>query len=163
MDNDALVAALGQDAAAAVHRYRLAVISAAGRRGLRLACETTSDRDSGQRPGWVDPADPLDIRLVFLHCPGRTELAGRTVSWCPGHGWSMSHRAASAPLSYYAEPQAAPLDLVPDAADVLQWATGEFDGPSVPPVGVELDDDPRAVQRLLAVARDPRLLEPRPG
>jgi hypothetical protein len=31
----------------------------------------------------------------------------------------------------------------------VDWATGEFDGPATPPVGIELDDDPEAIHRLL--------------
>ena len=137
MDNDALVAALGADAVAAVTGYRLSVIAEAERRGLRLIGRTLPDED------------PLDIRLAFLHCPGRPDLAGRTLRWDPAHGWSLSHRTANAPLSHYAGPRATPLQLVPTVAEVVRWAVGECDGPATPPVGIELDDDPRAIHRLL--------------
>lgn len=148
MNNDALVAALGADAVAAVNGYRLDVISEAERRGLRLVSEPLSD--VVQVSAEVPIVDPIDIRLAFLHCPGRPELAGRTLRWGPAHGWSLSHRAANAPLSYYAGHGAPPLFLVPTAADVVQWATGDGDGPGKPPVGVELDDDPEAIHRLLS-------------
>ncbi|WP_142047300.1 hypothetical protein [Pseudonocardia kunmingensis] len=142
------MAALGVDAVAAVHGYRLAVLSEAGRRRLRLVSDPLSGAVQGSaEPGGVDP---IDIRLTFLHCPGRPELAGRTLSWGPARGWSLSHRAASAPLSYYAGPGATPLHLVPPVEEVVRWATGECDGPARPPVGIELDDDPEAVRRLLS-------------
>ncbi|WP_214371450.1 hypothetical protein [Pseudonocardia sp. H11422] len=70
----------------------------------------------------------------------------------PAHGWSLSRTAARPPLHYYAGPQATPLHLVPTAPEVLQWATAERDGPVTEhptPPGVELDDDPEAVHRLL--------------
>lgn len=159
MNNDAFVAALGRDAAAVVHGYRQHVISEAQRRGLRLVNEAlpavgnvSADADS------LDPdcVDPIDIRLTFLHCPGRADLAGRTLRWCPAHGWSLSHRAANAPLSYYAGPTATPLLLVPAAPEVVDWATGEFDGPATPPEGVDLDDDTEAIHRLLGYLDDGR-------
>jgi hypothetical protein len=60
---------------------------------------------------------------------------------------------AYAPISYYAGSDATPLYLVPTAAEVMDWATGDLGAPSVggstPPTGVELDDDPEAIQRLL--------------
>jgi hypothetical protein len=104
----------------------------------------------------VDSIDPIDIRLTFLHCPGRADLAGRTLRWCPAHGWSVSHRTANAPLSYYAGPVATPLLLVPAAPEVVDWATGEFDGLATPPVGVDLDDDAEAIHRLLGYLDDGR-------
>ncbi|MHA6793814.1 hypothetical protein ACVGVM_09910 [Pseudonocardia bannensis] len=148
MNNDALVAALGVDAVAAVNGYRLHVISEAERRGLRLVSEVLSD--VVQVSAEVRIVDPIDIRLTFLHCPGCPELAGRTLRWGPAHGWSLSHRTANAPLSYYAGPGATPLLLVPTAPEVVRWATGECDGPAAPPVGAELDDDPEAIHRLLS-------------
>ena len=72
MNNDAMVAALGADAVAAVHGYRLQVIAEAERRGLRLVSEALC--------GVVRLAadvclvvDPIDIRLTFGHVsrPGR--------------------------------------------------------------------------------------------
>lgn len=147
MNNDALVAALGRDAAIAVRAYRLHVIREAERRGLRLVEEAVPDAAQGFAEART--VDPIDIRLTFLHCPGHAELAGRRLRWSPEHGWSLSHRAANAPLAYYAGPQATPLLLVPPAQDVVDWAIGEFDGPARPPVGVELDDDPEAIRRLL--------------
>ena len=54
MDNNALVAALGSDAVAAVHGYRLEVVDEARSRGLTLRSVSTG---AG--------SDPLDVRLVF--------------------------------------------------------------------------------------------------
>lgn len=147
MNNDAFVAALGRDAVTAVHGYRLHVISEAERRELRLMSEALAD--VGSLSSEADSLDPIDIRLTFLHCPGRADLAGRTLRWCPAHGWSLSHRTASAALSYYAGSTATPLLLVPAPSEVLDWATGEFDGPATPPVGVDLDNDAAAIHRLL--------------
>jgi hypothetical protein len=151
MNHYALVAALGMDAVAAVHGYRLHVISEAERRGLLLVSEAL--------PNVVQLAtdsrfiDPISIRLTFLHTPGRADLTDRTLGWYPAHGWSLSRTGSPALLSYYAGPDADPLHLVPTTQDVLEWATGNFDGPaarhSTPPKGVELDDDPKAIQRLL--------------
>ena len=157
MNNDAFVAALGRDAATAVHGYREHVISEARQRGLRLVSDAfldvghvAEDADSDDLDGDdVGSVDPIDIRLTFLHCPGRADLAGRTLHWCPAHGWSLSHRTANAPLSYYAGPSATPLQLVPAASEVVDWATGEFDGPATPPVGIDLDDEAEAIHRLL--------------
>ncbi|MHA6781099.1 hypothetical protein ACVGOW_08890 [Pseudonocardia saturnea] len=151
MDNDALVAALGMDAVAAVTGYRSRVISEAGRHGLRLVAEPNTnfveeDCAEGRE------VDPIEIRLRFVHCPGRAELAGRTLRWCPARGWSLSHYSANAPLSYYAGPDASPIRLVPAAPAVLDWATGAGDGPATPPVGVELDEDPEAIRRLHSFA-----------
>ncbi|GAA3069747.1 hypothetical protein GCM10010464_37550 [Pseudonocardia yunnanensis] len=150
MDTHALVAALGPDASAAVHGYRLDVMLEAGRRGLRLVDELVADL--GRLLAERGRPDPLEIRLTFLHCPGRPELAGRTLRWCPSHGWSSSHRSASADLSYFADSRASALDLVPTTAEVLDWATSGCAGSSVPPTDVDLDDDPRAIRRLLTHA-----------
>jgi hypothetical protein len=151
MNNDALVAALGMDAVAAVDGYRRAVVAEAERQGIRLVSGALSAivRDRGQ----AHIIDPIDIRLGFGHCPGRPELAGRELRWDPAHGWSISHGTAGGPLAHYAEPGSAPLLLVPTAPEVVLWATEEIDGPVAPPTGVELDDDPRAVRRLLAFIR----------
>ena len=48
--------------------------------------------------------------------------------------------------------QRRPLDLVPTPADVLYRLTGEARGSKVPPLDVELDDDPAAIRRLLRFA-----------
>lgn len=147
----ALVAALGMDAMAAVHGYRLQVISEAERRGLRLVSQEGSD--VAQPSTDVRPIGSLDIRLTFLHTPGRADLAGRMLRWCPAHGWSLSRTRPRPPVRYYAGPHCAPLHLVPIAPELLEWATGDLEGPaaghSTPPTGVELDDDPEAIQRLL--------------
>lgn len=152
MNNYALMAALGSDAVAAVHGYRLQVISEAEQRGLRLVSETHSD--DAQLSADVGFVDLLDIRLTFLDTPGRTDLASRTLRWWPAQGWSLSCTGGQPPLRYYAGLHAAPLHLVPAASEVLEWATGVFDDPtaghSAPPGGVELDDDPEAIQRLLS-------------
>lgn len=158
MNNDAFVAALGRDTAAVVRGYRQHVISAAQGRGLRLVSDALLDVGHSADAGSVDPdcGDPIEIRLTFLHCPGRADLAGRTLRWSPAHGWSLSHRAANATLSYYAGTAATPLLLVPAAPEIVDWATGELDGPATPPVGVELDDDAEAIQRLLGYLDDGR-------
>jgi hypothetical protein len=161
MDTHALVAALGPDASAAVHGYRLDVMVEAGRRGLRLVDELVPDL--GRLLTERSRLDPLEICLTFLHCPGRPELAGRTLRWCPSHGWSSSHRVASAALSHFADSRASALDLVPTAAEILDWATSGFDGSSVPPTGVDLDDDPRAIRRLLTHADLPGSRADGPG
>lgn len=152
MNNYALMAALGSDAVAAVHGYRLQVISEAEQRGLRLVSETRSD--GAQVSTDVRLVDLLDIRLTFLDTPGRTDLAGRMLRWWPAQGWSLSCTGARPSFRYYAGLHAAPLHLVPTASEVLEWATGVLDGPtaghSAPPRGVELDDDPEAIQRLLS-------------
>lgn len=96
--------------------------------------------------------DPVNIWLTFLDTPGGADLTDRTLGWCPAHGWSLSRTGSPALLSYYASPDADPLHLVP-IQDVMEWAAGDFDGPaarhSTPPKGVELDDDPEGIQRLL--------------
>jgi hypothetical protein len=52
MNNDALVAALGMDAVAAVHGYRLHVISEAERRGLRLINGALPGAETMEWPSW---------------------------------------------------------------------------------------------------------------
>lgn len=146
MDNDAFVAALGAGAVAAVDGYRSGVILESARRGVRMVVDPVPDPTPDAR---TDPTvDPIDIRLRFLHRRGRSDLAGRTLHWCPARGWSMSHCSANSPLSYYAGPAAAPLLLVPPVPAVLDWALGDLHGPTAPPVGVELDDEPIALRRL---------------
>ncbi|MGH8939026.1 MAG: hypothetical protein ACRDV2_06715, partial [Actinomycetes bacterium] len=92
----ALVAALGMDAVAAVHGYRLQVISEAERRGLRLVSQAGSD--IAQPSTDVRAVGSLDIRLTFLLTPGRAALAGRMLRWCPAHGWSLSSTGTHPPL-----------------------------------------------------------------
>lgn len=55
MSNDALVAALGLDAVAAVHGYRLAVLTEAERRGHHVVSRALSDggADGGTGAGQV--------------------------------------------------------------------------------------------------------------
>ena len=142
MDGNALVAALGQDTAAAVRGYRERVLREAAHRGLRL-----DDR------GGAREATLLGIRLAFGFSPGRPELTGRTLSWGPAHGWALSHPSAGGPLAHYAGPGATPRCLVPEPAEVVDWACAEPVGPARPPRGVELDDDPVAIRRLLLFAR----------
>jgi hypothetical protein len=135
VDNDALVAALGRDAVAAVTCYRELVAAEGARRGLRLIGGAL--------------VDPTDIRLRVGPSRRMPWLTGRLLCWGPATGWSITHRAGDL-SAYYAGPAATPLQLVPTAVEVVRWAAGAIDGPAVPPVGVELDDDPRAIQRLLA-------------
>jgi hypothetical protein len=137
VNNDALVAALGRDAVTAVASYRELVVAEAARQGLRLVGGPL--------------VDPIDIRLRVEPCRRRPWLAGRLLCWAPATGWSITHRTG-APQAYYAGPSATPLSMVPTATEVVRWAAGAIDGPAAPPFGVELDDDPRAIQRLLAYA-----------
>jgi hypothetical protein len=149
MNNDALFAALGTDAVAAVHGYRLHVIAEAGRRGMRLVNEPLPG--VGRRAADGGGIDPLDIRLIFDRCPARGDLAGGALSWTAEHGWSC-RPGDGAPRRYYAGPSASALDLVPRAASVLDWVTGAGASRSVTipsPPNVELDDDPDAIKRLL--------------
>lgn len=161
MDNDALVAALGPDAVAAVHGYRLAVLAEAERRGLRLVSDPLSGVATTPDGGCA-VIDPIDIRLTFLHSRHRPDLAGTTLAWGPARGWSASHRTASGPLRSCAGPGAAPSDLVPSPQQVLDWASSDDRGAAAPPVGVELDDDPAVIRRLLGFA-DPQEDLPVPG
>lgn len=140
MNNNALVAALGSDAAASVHGYRLAVVDEARARGLALRPVRTS-------PG----ADPIDIRLVFADGPGGA-LTGQVLSWGPARGWSIARSADDPSPRYLAGPLARPVDLVPTPADVLDRITRGRRGSTVPPLQVELEDDPAAVRRLLHFA-----------
>lgn len=148
MDNDALVAALGVDAVAAVHGYRLGVLASAAARGFPLCSAPLSP--VVERPGRAGRIDPIDIRLAFgavAHPP----IVGRVLSWCPATGWSARDRG-SASRRYLAARSAAPLDLVPTPAEVLDWATtASLAGHRRGPAGVDLDDDPRAIARLLSL------------
>jgi hypothetical protein len=148
MNNDALVAALGMDVVAAVHGYRLAARDEAAERGIYLVSEPLSGVIDVS-PGECVIVDPIDIRLAFVHTSGRRGLAGRTLTWGPEYGWAISYRTASGPPCFYAGPGASPLDLIPTPPQVLDWAVGEPDGNSAPPAGVDLDEDPEAIQRLL--------------
>lgn len=140
MNNNALVAALGSDAVPAVHGYRLAVVDEARVRGLTL------------RPTGISATgDPIDIRLVFADGPGGA-LTGQVLTWGPERGWSTARSAADPSPRYLAGPLARPLDLVPTPADVLDRVTGGRRGSTVPPLQVELDDDPAAIGRLLHFA-----------
>jgi len=71
MDNNALVAALGSDAVAAVHGYRLEVVDEARSRGLTL-------RSVSAGAG----SDPIDVRLVFADGPAGV-LTGQVLTWGP--------------------------------------------------------------------------------
>jgi hypothetical protein len=70
VNSDALVAALGPDAVAAVHGYRLALLAEADRRGLRLVSEAPTDAVPGAA-GRCVVVDPIDIRLAFVYPPSR--------------------------------------------------------------------------------------------
>ncbi len=140
MNNNALVAALGSDAVAAVHGYRGAVVDEARRRGLTLRPARTA---AG--------ADPIDVRLVFADGPGGP-LTGRVLGWGPDRGWSLARTAADPSPRYLAGPLARPLDLVPTPVEVVNRITGGQRGSRVPPLQVELDDDPVAIRRLLRFA-----------
>ena len=78
MNNNALVAALGSDAVAAVHGYRIAVVDEARVRGLTLRSARTSAT-----------TDPIDIRLVFADGPGGA-LTGQVLTWGPQGGWAIA-------------------------------------------------------------------------
>ena len=78
MNNDALVAALGMDAVAAVNGYRHSVRAEATRRGLCLRSEPLSDVVAVS-PGVCMIIDPIDIRLAFVHTRG-SALTGRTLT-----------------------------------------------------------------------------------
>ena len=148
MNNHALIAALGRIAANAVNGYRLAVLAEAERRRLCLVAEPLP-ADATVAPGVAAETEAIDIRMAFVHCRGRSGLAGRTLHWGPEHGWSMSHRLANRPLCYYAGSAAEPLALVPTPADLLDWAVADPAGSACPPVSVRLDDGPDAIDRLL--------------
>ena len=151
MNNDALVAALGMDAVAAVHSYRSAVIAEAARRGLRLASGSLSEVVRTAVGSHI--IDPLDIRLTVRRSRGRSDLQGRVLRWSPEHGWTLCCPPTQLPVRYYAGPGAVPLHLVPTVGNVLDWAIA--DGPAsrysaLPPDGVDLDDDPATLHRLIA-------------
>lgn len=139
MDNNALVAALGSDAVAAVHGYRLEVVDEARSRGLTLRAFSTG---AG--------SDPIDVRLVFADGPAGV-LTGQVLTWGPARGWSIARSVADAPR-YLAGPLARPVDLVPTPAEVLDRVVTGRRGSTVPPLDVELDDEPAAIRRLIGFA-----------
>lgn len=148
VNNDALVAALGMEAVAAVDGYRQAVIAEATRRGHRLLTAPLSGVVS-HFPGDCVIIDPIDIRLTFEPAAGSGDLAGRTLTWSPACGWVRSPGTGGGQSSFYAGPDPSPLDLVPVPSHVLDWAVGELDGNDVPPGRLDLDEDPEAIRRLL--------------
>jgi hypothetical protein len=150
MNNDALVAALGVDAVAAVRGYRLDVVAEAARRGLRLVSDARSELVT-TGDAYV-AIDPIEVRLNILDDPDTGDPGGGMLSWSPAHGWAVSRSAAHPPFAYYASPVAGPIDLIPTASQVLDWLADPFDGPAFPPHGVELDDDPAAIRRLVGFA-----------
>jgi hypothetical protein len=139
MDNNALAAALGRDARAAVRGYRAEVVAQARGAGLVLV----------EQPGSLDT---LDIALVVAGVRAPAGVSGRTLRWSAAHGWSVAHRGDGPARRHLAGADATPLDLVPTAAEVVAWVAAAPAGPRRPPAGVELDDDPAAITRLLAHA-----------
>jgi len=154
MDNDALIAALGVDAIAATRGYREAVVADAARRGLVLTRGAPPGPTAGTRT-----ADPVDVVLTVVD--GRGDLRGRSLRWSPETGWSSSAPGDPVPVRYRATAGAVPLDLVPTAAEVLDWVVGLDATPTPdgtqPPDGVELADDPAALHRLIDFIGPPRL------
>jgi hypothetical protein len=146
VNNDALVAALGPDTVAAVHGYRSAAIRQAGCRGLTLVSEPLSG--VVQITGGYVVVDPVDIRLT-IRTTSRPALTGRALRWCPAEGWSIAHSRLDPPTRYLTGPGATPLQLVPLAAEVIDWVCAQPAGSTEPPTGVELDDDVAAIHRLL--------------
>jgi hypothetical protein len=150
MDNNALMAALGIDAVAAVKGYRAAVVSEATRRGLRF----TGGALAG--PAWPRGLDPLNIRLT-VDDADRADLAGRMLGWSAATGWWRRCPRTRDRVRFYAEPKAHPLHLVPSPPEVVDWAIAGL-GNVEPPVGVELEDDPAALHRLLGFVDSHRRL-----
>ena len=139
VNNNALVAALGSDAVAAVYGYRLEIVEQARLRGLTLR-----------------PPAPARHR-PDRHPPGLRRRSGRAADRGGARVESGTRlvdagSAADPSSRYLAGPLARPLDLVPTPADVLYRLTGEARGSKVPPLDVELDDDPAAIRRLLRFA-----------
>jgi hypothetical protein len=160
MNNDALIAALGVDAVAAVRGYRAAVVTDAARRGLVLTSSVL--RDPARTTTGTRVIDPVDIGLTFARGGVRTDLCGRLLRWSPATGWSSRVPADPASTRYYAGPDAVPLSLVPTAPQVLDWAVSGLDTVPArhstrPPSGVDLDDDPAALRRLIDFIDPPRL------
>ena len=149
MDSNALMAALGMDAVAAVRGYRAAVVGEAARRGLRLVHHSHWGAAHARR------ADPLVIRLT-VHGSGRADLAGRELGWSAASGWWSRCPRARDRARFYAGPADSALDLVPSPTDVVGWATAARDDDAtggLPPDGVDLEDDPAALHRLIEFTR----------
>jgi hypothetical protein len=113
MNNDALIAALGLDAVAAVQGYRLAVFSEAQQRGVSLVSEALSDVVSISS-GVCIVIDPIDIRLAFTGDGVEQITAGASLTWNPAQGWCFIPPGGM-PARFYAGPAATPLDLAPEA------------------------------------------------
>ena len=138
MDNNALVAALGSDAVAAVHGYRLEVVEEARLRGLTLRSAPTG-------PG----IDPLDIRLVFADGPAGA-LTGVLV-------WSRiaaGRSPGTPPIRRRATWRARRPAAGPRADSGRRPVPPHRRSARLeaPPLDVELDDDPAAIRRLLRFA-----------
>jgi hypothetical protein len=148
MNNHALIAALGPDAVDTVHGYRVAVLAEAERRRLCLAAEAVPV-DAAVTPRGFAGIGAVAIRLAFIYCRSRPDLAGRTLQWGPEQGWSMSHRLANRPLCYYARSVTEPPQLVPSPPELLDWAVAEPSGGAYPPATGQLDNNADAIERLL--------------
>ena len=148
MNKYALIAALGPDAVDAVHGYRVAVLAEAKRRWLCLAAEA-APLDAAVAPRGFAGIEAIDIRLAFVYCRGRPDLAGRTLQWGPEQGWSMSHRLANRPLCYYARSVTEAPQLVPSPPELLDWAVAEPSGGAYPPATGRFDNNADAIKRLL--------------
>jgi hypothetical protein len=151
MNNDALVAALGMHAVAAVQGYRRRVVAEAARRGLTLASAPLTDLVHPST-GACAATDPIDIRLVARIATNGDDRTRPMLLWNPAQGWSIS-ATGGAPISYYAGPHSSPLQLVPNAKELLTWVSDELSGRATghpaAPKNLELDDDPAAIKRLL--------------
>ncbi|MCO1654654.1 hypothetical protein [Pseudonocardia humida] len=161
MKSDALIAALGVDAVAAVRGYRTAVVTDAARRGLVLTSSALTGPTRTAAAG-TRVLDPVDIRLVFARGGVRADLSGRLLQWGPATGWSTEVPADPASVRYYAGPDAVPLSLVPTAPQILDWVVRGVDAaaarhPAPAPDGVELAADPAALRRLIDFIDPPRL------
>ena len=148
MNEHALIAALGPDADDTVHGYRVAVLAEAERRRLCLAAEAVPV-DAAVAPRGFAGIGAIAIRLAFLYCRSRPDLAGRTLQWGPEQGWSMSHRLANRPLCYYARSVTEPPQLVPSPPELLDWAVAEPSGGAYPPATGRFDNHADAIKRLL--------------
>ena len=154
MNSDALMAALGMDAVAAIRGYRSDIVADAARRGLRLVSGPLSHVTRTAR-GDAPVMDPLDIRLTFDR--SRADLDGRVLRWNAAEGWSARSPREPSAVRYYAGPGARPADLVPAAPAVLDWAvldravagSDATRYSASPPEGVDIDDDPRTLRRLI--------------
>jgi hypothetical protein len=148
MNCNALVAALGADARTAVDGYRLEVISEGERRGLCLVNEPIPD-PAERSADRVASRDPLEIQLIVIKVPTGSQLLGSLLRWNPADGWSLASATGRPSVSYFAGRDATPLDLVPNAAELLSRAVDGVTGPPWPPERVELDADLTAIRRLL--------------